>query len=288
MLNEFEFFAPKSLEEAASLLKAIPDAKIMLGGTDLLISISNDIINPSAIVDLSKIEEIASISESFSQYSVGAGVTHAVLCKWAKEKPTFRAFYDASFSVGTPQVRNIATVVGNLCNAVPSADIGAPALIFDCVMKITDGVNDKEVPIKSFFLGPKKTVLQHGEIVKSMDFPKLKNNYSSCYRKFGPRKASDLATVGVATLLALDNEGYVEDIKIALAAVAPTPLLIDIPNEFIGQEYSEDWVHKCANMASELSRPISDFRASADYRRHLVAVETANALKACARELSRR
>ncbi|MGI6507811.1 MAG: FAD binding domain-containing protein [Saccharofermentanales bacterium] len=288
MLGNFEFFAPESLVEASRLLKEKQDAKIMMGGTDLLILMRTGVLAPSAVVDLSRVEGIDSICELPNHYSIGAGVTHAAFCEWALDKPSFRAFYDASASVGTPQVRNIATVIGNLCNAVPSADLGAPALIFECVMKITDAETEKRVPASSFFTGPKKTILKQGEIVTGMEFPKLESKYASCYRKFGPRKASDLATVGVATLLALDERGYVEDLRIALGAVAPTPILIDIPEGMIGQKYSEEWVQECAQLASKLCKPISDFRASAAYRRHLVAIETVRALRASAEELFRR
>ena len=268
------------------LIDAKGFAKPILGGTDLVIQIKEGIVKVNTLVDISNIPELDKIEAANGMVKIGAAVTHAKLCVWAKNRNAYGALFEASNSVGTPQVRNLASVVGNLCNAVPSADLAAPLLVLNTSVHITGMKGSRELPLEKFFIGPKKTVLNLGEIVTHIQCPVYKTGVSN-YVKHGPRKASDLAIVGVAVYLDLDHNAKIRALKVALNAVAPTPILIPFTDEFIGELFSEKIAQKCADMAVCTSSPITDIRASADYRKEIVAVNVKKMFEKCANEQMR-
>ncbi|MDO5111751.1 MAG: xanthine dehydrogenase family protein subunit M [Clostridia bacterium] len=282
MTSRFLYEAPESFAQAASKLKACADARVILGGTDLMVLLEKNVISVEKVLDLTKIPNVRDITEREDHYLFGAGVTFAQLDQWAKAHPVYRALGEAAVSIGTPQVRNIATWVGNLCNAVPSCDMGAPSLIFDAKVQTIDAAGDvKWLPVRELFAGPKRTVLKHDELVTHIKLPMADGSARSSYQKFGPRKASDLAYVGVGVLLRRDAEGRVADLRIGLGAVGPTPLLVGGLERFVGQRLDDALCREIGDAAAQAAKPITDFRATEAYRRELVAVETERALRVC-------
>jgi len=279
-MQPFEYYAPGTVAEAVRLLRG-GNAKALLGGTDLLVQMEENLIQPEALVDLTEIPELHELSAA-GEIVIGAAVTHARLVQWTRDKTPYLALAEASKSVGTPQVRNIATVAGNLCNAVPSADLGAPVLVFQGVLTILGPEGEKCVPAQSFFTGPKRTVLKQGEIVTRVLLEAQPPRTASRYIKLGPRRASDLATVGVAALLTLNEAGIIMRLRVGLGAVAPTPLLIDGLEQFIGRRFGPDIAVECGKLAVQACRPITDIRASADYRREMAGILTQRAVEDCA------
>ena len=279
-----EMFTPVTWKEAFSLLKEYPAARVMLGGTDLIVQLNKKILKADAIVDLTGLPGIYRVNADDGFYYFGAGITHSYIAKWATEHKAFSALSEAAHSIGTPQVRNIATWVGNLCNAVPSADMGAPSLVFGAEVEVCTENSSRWLPVKDLFFGPKKTSLKHGEIIRTIRLPKETNDTVSAYCKFGPRNASDLAYVGVCAKVVMEEE-RVKDIAVALGAVAPTPILVSGLEAYTGIELTDKTIIEIARLAAMTSRPITDFRSTEEYRRHIVEIETKRALMRCREQL---
>lgn len=282
MFDSFDYYRPESIEEAANLLKQHENAKLILGGTDLVVQMSEHLFAPNVVIDVSGISALQEIIEGDAGIHIGAAVTHAQMADWASGRKEYYCLHEASLSVGTPQVRNLGTVIGNLCNAVPSADLAPPALVLSATVNITSCEGERAVDACDFFVGPKRTVLQPHEFVTGLTLPRPLANTASKYVKYGPRKAADLAIVGVACMLLLRQDETIEDIKVALGAVAPVPMLVGEASALVGKKYSTTLAAECGKIAADAAKPITDFRASAEYRREMVAHFTQEAVTACA------
>jgi carbon-monoxide dehydrogenase medium subunit len=172
--------------------------------------------------------------------------------------------------MASPQVRNRATLAGNICNAVPSADSVPPLLVLEAKLKVMSQKGERILPIEDFFTGPNETVLTGGELLTEIQIPPLPSNGVGIYLKLSPKGSMDLATVGVAALV-INEDGYCKDIRVALGAVAPTPIRAKKAEGILrGQRFSDDLIESTAQTAAEESQPIDDHRASADYRRGMV------------------
>ncbi|MDL2213942.1 xanthine dehydrogenase family protein subunit M [Clostridia bacterium OttesenSCG-928-O13] len=285
-MESFEYLVAGSVDETLHYLRE-GKARLIAGGTDVLVQMQEDLIAPDVLVDVSRIDALKTLKDEKDALVIGAGVTHSQMVKWAKARPPWHALAQASASVGTPQVRNIATVVGNLCNAVPSADLAGPCLLYGAVVHIAGAAGTRQVPLASFFTGPKKTVLAQNEMVTHLVLAAPPAHSASNYQKLGPRKASDLAMVGVAALVALDGTGLVSTLRLGLNAVAPTPILVEKCAGATGRPFDAALAADCALWAAEQAKPITDYRASAEYRRDMVAVLTQRALSACATQLGK-
>lgn len=286
MTGTFEYYAPADVDTALALLASRP-CKLIAGGTDVLVQMQEGQLSPENLVDIGGIPALQGIQAHPHEVCVGAAVTHSQMARWAGKAAAYGALAQACASVGTPQVRNRATVVGNLCNAVPSADLAAPVLLFGAEVVILSARGERRVPAKAFFTGPKKTVLLPDELVSAVLFKPPPAKSASAYSKLGPRKASDLATVGVAALLALAEDGAVEALRIGLNAVSPTPMLVRGCDELAGRPFSRQLAEECAALAEETCRPITDYRASAGYRKDMVQTLTQKTLLACAVKLGK-
>ena len=283
MLEPFDYLVPSSIEDAISML-SMDGTKAIMGGTDLVVQITEHRIMPKALVDLAAIPGLDGLSVKRGKITIGAAVTHARLAEWAEKEKPYYALYEASGAVGTPQVRNLATVVGNLCNAVPSADLAAPLLVLDTNVRIAGADGIRNIPLNAFFTGPKKTVLKKNEIVTEISISSLPVCSVSRYYKLGPRNASDLAIVGVACAMSVDGQGRLVRLQFGLSAVGPTPLLVD-GSAWIGQAPDETVAWACAKMCAQACSPITDARAGADYRRDMVEYHAYRAVIDCAKML---
>lgn len=264
----FEYFEPKTLAEAVQLLGRYQGtASVLAGGTDLLVEIKEHLRRASQVVNIKRIPGMTDLSFSPSTgLKIGALVTAREIELNESVKTHYRGLLQAVRELGSIQVRNRATVVGNICRASPSADT-LPPLIADGASLTT---STRTVLLEEFFTGPGKTVLAPDEIVTDIDIPAPAPRTGKVYIKHGRRKAMELATVGVAVCVSADEA------RIVLGAVAPTPIRAKKAEDIFLKTRNP---RQAAEAAMEEARPITNVRASADYRREMVKVLTRRALE---------
>ena len=279
----FNYLEARTIEEAVSLLSQYDGkAKVIAGGTDLMGQIRNKAIKPEYVVDIGGIKGLDYIKYDEKQgLTIGALTPIRSLEKSLELKQRFPVISHAASQLGSIAIRNVGTIGGNLCNAAPSAET-APALIgLSARAKIAGGDGEKVVPLEDFFIGPGTTLLGKGEILVEIQVPVPRPNTKGVYFKHGLRGTIDLALVGVAVIAAFETEGKVcKDIKIVLGAVAPTPMRARKAEEILrGKKIDKSLIDQSAEVAADEARPISDVRASAEYRKEMVKVFTRRALE---------
>jgi len=288
IVPEFQYLVPNSTQEACTLLaKYGTDAKLLAGGTDLLVKMKGGLIKPSYLVSLKRLDELKGV-----QYQEGVGVvigartTHNELVTSPVLRKRYPSVCAAAEGMAGYEIRNLGTIGGNLVNAVPSADLPPILIALAAKARIVGTQGERTVALEDFFTGPGKTVLQSHEILTQIIILDQATTGSK-YLKFGLRKAEALAVVGVASGVAMDN-GMVKDIRIALGAVAPTPLRACAAEDVLrGQRPTQALLTEAGRLAAAASKPISDIRGSAEYRRHLVEVLTRESVKAAIEESHR-
>lgn len=270
------------MDEALSLLSRYKGkARVIAGGTDLVPKLRRrEIKAPDYIIDLKGIAGLDYIKyDKGSGLRLGALATiHAVeTSPVIREK--FAVLSQAAESMASPQVRNRGTVAGNICNGVPSADTAPALLTLEAKLKVISPKGERTVSIEDFFTGPNQTVLADDEILQEIQVPDLPPSAKGSYHKLTPRRAMDLAIVGVA-VVAVAEDGVCNDIRIALGAVAPTPFRARKAEAIIrGKGFSDGVIEKAVEVAAGEAKPIDDHRASAEYRREMVGVLTRRAIK---------
>ena len=276
-MKNFEYVKPSTMEAVADILQQYGDgAKILNGGTDLLVRMRDNLIKPQIVVDIKGISELRKIEYTEEGLFIGAAVTmNEVICsKIVLEK--YRILAQSAHEVGSYQLRNRATIAGNVCNASPSGDTIAPLYVLSAKVKIfnTDGI--RLVPIENFILGVRKIDLKSGEIVLGILLPPIKGQNGGSYYKHARRKDVDLATVAVA---AFCNEGQW---KIAYAAVAPTILRGPKAEEILNSlsEVDENTLIPAMDAATSEVTPISDVRAGKEYRLDMIRISLKRAVLA--------
>jgi len=281
-LPRFEYLTPKTIDEALSLLSQYKEkAKVIAGGTDVVPQLKRrETKAPQYIIDLKGIPGL-----DYIKYDEVGGLTLGVLATiHAVEtspviREKFNILYQAAQSMASPQVRNRGTIVGNICNAVPSADTATALLTLEAKLKLVSQQGERMVNIEDFFTGPNQTVLNDEELLQEIQIPNLPPHAKGIYLKLTPRRAMDLAIVGVAVVV-IPEDGLCNDIRIALGAVAPTPIRAKRAEGILrGQRFNEQLMEKAAQTAAEESKPIDDHRASAEYRREMVKVLTKRAME---------
>ncbi len=281
-LPELEYFAPKSVKEACSLLLQYDGkAKVMTGGTDLLVDMKYRRAAPQYLIGLRSVPDLDAITCSEAEgLRLGALATHQSIADSVIIKEKFGALAVACSKVGTPQIRGVATIGGNLCNAAPSADSAPPLIAFGAKVKLVSPGGERLILLEEFFTGPGEAVLQAGEILTEIQVPNLPPHTGGVYLKLPARGAVDIAAVGVAALITLNSDNETcSDAKIVLDAVAPTPIRARKAEEILnGEKIADTLIQKAAQMASEEARPISDVRSSAEYRTEMVKVLTRHAI----------
>ena len=280
-LPRFEYVQPNSIDEALYLLATHKgEAKLIAGGTDLLPKMKRrEIKSPKYVIDIKGLPDLEYIKYDDKEgLSIGALTTiHAIETSPVIEQ-RFSILAQAASTMAAPQVRNRGTVAGNICNAVPSADSAPPLLALEARLTLMSHKGERIMKIEDFFTGPNETVLTGEELLAEIRIPPLPPNSRGAYLKLTPRRSMDLATVGVAAVV-IREDGLCKDIRIALGAVAPTPIRAKRAEEIIrGQRFSDKLIEKTAQTAAEESRTIDDHRASADYRREMVQVLVSRAI----------
>jgi len=280
-LPRFEYLAPKAIDEALFLLSQYKGrAKVIAGGTDVVPQLKRRQIKaPEYVINLKGIPDLNYIKyDEVSGLTLGALVTiHAVETSSIIRKK-FNVLFQAAESMASAQVRNRGTIAGNICNAVPSADTAPALLTLEAKLKLISQRGERIVNIEDFFTEPNETVLTDDEILREIQVPNLPSYSRGRYLKLAPRRSMDLAIVGVAVVV-IAEDGICNDIRIALGAVAPTPIRAKRAEAIVrGQSFSDEVIEKVAQTAAEESRPIDDHRASAEYRREMVKLLTKRAI----------
>jgi len=278
----FEFYQPASLQEASRLLKENgPGGRFLAGGTDLVIAMKEKGLVPKYIVDLKRIAGLSGIREQGDgSIAIGALTTMREIETSPVITKKYPFLSQSAAEVGSIQIRNRATVGGNMANATPSAD-GAPALIaLNATAKIVGANGARAVTLEDFFRGPGQTVMTSDEILTEITIPKTGPQLVGEYIKFSPREMMDLAYVGVAVAYNLGaSDKKCGGVRIILGAVAPTPIRAKRAEAALeGQTLTETLAEKVGQIAAEEAKPISDVRSSADYRRAMVGAMTKRAL----------
>ncbi len=282
-MKPFEYQSPTSIAEAVALLaEKGARARPLAGGTDLLVQLRRGLLEADLLVDVKRIPELDRIAfDPAEGLTVGAAVSCARLC----EHPDVCRFYpglvDAVSLIGGPAIRSRATPGGNLCNAAPSADAIPAMIVLDATCAIASPRGFRTLPVATFCTAPGRTVLGEDEMLVSIHFPVPAPNAGARYLRFTPRREMDIAVAGAAVWIALsDDHARIVDARIALAAVAPTPLVAEAAGAaLIGQSPSEALFAEAARLAREAARPIGDVRGTETQRRHLVGVLVRRALR---------
>ena len=278
LLKPFDYLGPKTVREALQIISEYGrKAEVLAGGTDLVISMKKRQINPQYIVNIKDIPGLDYIRYSGEAgLKIGALATHSGIANSPIIKDMFNPLATACNKVGTPQVRNMATIGGNVCKAGPSQDTPPVLLVLDARLKLVTLSGDRVVPIDKFFLGPFKTVLQEAELLTEIQIPTPPPRSAGCYKWCTKAVTVDETLVGVAVLRSLDSSGGVcSDIKIALGSVAPTPIRARKAEEvFRGKKVNDRLIEQAAQVAAEETRP----RSRADYRRRMSRVLVSEAI----------
>jgi len=268
-LKEFEYLKPDSIEETISILSQYGQkAQILNGGTDLIVGMRDRIIQPEYLVDIKAIPQLDRITYNKQDgLNIGATVTLNEISNSKIVQTNYPILAKACKTVGSYQVRNRATLAGNICNASPAADTAPPLLVLEAKVNIISLVGEKMIPINQFFTGVKKNVLKKGEFVTSVTVPPIKDKWTGVYLKQGRKKDVDLATVGVAVVCIRD------EVRIALGAVAPVPIRAFKTEELLkGKAIDEPLLEKIVKSALAEVSPISDIRSSKEYREEIIKI----------------
>ena len=273
-MAEEGYAAPDSVDKAVSLLvKAGGNARVMAGGTDVLVQLHADLKEPSLFVDIKNIPELRTIAEEAGGFRVGAAVTGMELIDHEAFNAAWPGVIEGVALIGSVQVKGRATMGGNLCNASPAADSVPPLIAAQAVAVLMGPGGSREVPVEDIISGPGQTSLGPGEIVVSFLFPPRPPHSGDCYMRLTPRTEMDIAVVGAAVNLTLDDAGTCVAARVALGAVAPTPLLVaEAADALIGSKVDDAAMAKLAAAASSACHAISDKRGTELYRIKTVAV----------------
>ncbi len=279
-LPDIEYYAPDSVAGVCELLQQFgARAKVLSGGTDVITKMKNGVLAPEVLVSIKNLDELKKIEYVPGKgVVIGARATHNDIVNSKVLQEKYLSVSEAAHHMAANQVRNIGTVGGNIVNAVPSADLPPILIALNATAKIVGAKGERTVPLEDVFTGPGKTVLAQDEIIAEIVIPDQKMTGSN-YIKFGLRESGALAVVGVAVAVQVENN-TIKDARVTLGAVAATPVRAKKTEEFLkGKKVTDDLLAEAGVMASGECKPISDIRASAEYRRDLVRVFTRRALR---------
>ncbi|MDX1946683.1 MAG: xanthine dehydrogenase family protein subunit M [Pirellulaceae bacterium] len=284
-MKDFSYSAPTTLAEASKLLAgAGGKAKILAGGTDILVQLREGMREADVVVDVKKIPELAELSLSAAGLRLGACVPCYRIYDDAKIAAAYPALADAARIIGGWQIQSRASIGGNLCNSSPAAD-SIPALIaLGATAVIAGPSGQRQVKVEEFCTGPGKNVLQPGELLVTLVFPAPGSKANSAYERFIPRNEMDIAVVGAGSWLKLSSDGKtIEQARISVGAVAPTPkFAAEASTWLVGKPANEATYAQAGELAKKVASPITDMRGPAEYRTHLVGVLVKRTLAAAA------
>jgi carbon-monoxide dehydrogenase medium subunit len=283
-MRDFDFVEPASVSEACALLAEDPEGSaVFAGGTDILVDLKAGLKRHRRLVSLARIEELRAIElATDGGLTIGATATINMIARHQGIRERFPGINDAARSLAAEQVRNQATVAGNLCMAVPSADMAPILLAHGATMRVVSPAAERAVPLREFFVGPRETVLEKADIVVAIDVPSPVPGTGDASLRQGGRVSLSLPMASVAAVVVMDGK-VCREAAVALGAVAPTPIMATAAGEAVaGKELSDEALREAGERAAEAARPIDDIRATKKYRLELVKVLTRRVLQAAA------
>lgn len=277
-MKHFNVVYPETLDNAISMLEAHPrDAKFIAGGTDVMVKIKEGNLTPDLLVSLKKIPDLRrlEINASTGELVIGALVTHRELETSTLLSGGYALIRDAVSNIGSLQIRNVATIGGNLVNAVPSADGAIPLVALDAKVSFTGTKGEKTEALQKFFLGPGQNILEASEILTQITIPPLLPHTGSAYIKFSRRAAMELPLLGVGVVLSLDgNLDKCIKARICLGVAAPVPLrAVEAENFLEGRSITEESLTEAGRIAGQEAKVRDSIRGVAWYRREMVNVQ---------------
>ena len=278
-MRRFELALPESLDDCLRLLaQRGPETKLLAGGTDLLPQMKNGVVIPKRVIDLSGVARVKILECDAKGLRIGSAVPARQVEQDTRVRDTYTAVAESAALLGSVQVRNLASVGGNICNAAPSADMAPPLIAMEAQAVIAGPKGERCVPLSDFFTGVRKTVVGPDELLVEIFVPAPGLHSGGCYIRHTPRRELDIAVVGVASQVTMAN-GVCAKARIALAAVAPTPVRATAAEAALeSKALTLELIERAADLAGQAAKPISDQRGSADFRRHLVRVLTRRTL----------
>ncbi len=284
-LPQFTLLAPTSLPEACALLeKHQGKIKTKAGGTDMIVRLSHRAVKPDYLMTLKKIPNLDGISYNME---TGLEIGALALLREVEINPLIlehaQMLARAANATATVQIRNMGTVMGNVCNASPSADNIPTLVAMNARIVVSSGTQEREIPIDEFFLGPGRTSLQNHELAITIKVPTLAPKSGVSYQKISARSKVDIAAVNIGAMVTLNETEACQAVRISMGAVGPTPLRATQAESYLlGKKITDETLAEAGRLAAEDASPISDVRASREYRKLMVEVLTTRALKEAA------
>ena len=270
------YLFPATIEEAVQARAAAPGGRFIAGGTDLMVALADQAVTPDPLIDLSRIPELRGVKETEDGIEIGSATS---LDELAADVRLPSVLVQGAASVGSLQIRNLATVGGNICNASPCGDTLTPLIVLGAVLVLDSSSGRREVAAEDFFIGPKETILNQDELLVGIKIPRKSLSGGSSFRKIGQRNGQIISQVNVAVWVKAKAGGVVEDIRAAAGSVGPVPIGLGKAAEVLkGSEMTGDIIAEAARLAAREISPISDVRATADYRRSVIVPLLAEAL----------
>ncbi len=281
-MNNFQYAAPTSVADATKLLAQHGQrVRILAGGTDILVQLREGLREADLVVDVKRIPDLMKLQfEPQSGLQLGASVPCYQIYEHASIPAAYPALADAARIIGGWQIQSRASVGGNLCNSSPAADTIPPLIAHNGTCHIAGPDGRRSVPVERFCTAPGRNVLEPGELLVAITLPPAVPHSSSAYQRFIPRNEMDIAVVGTASWVQLDeSRELIRSARIALAAVAATPVVAKEASEWLaGKPATADTFTEAGELAKSVASPIDDMRGTAEYRRHLVGVLTKRTL----------
>ncbi|MFZ3131233.1 MAG: xanthine dehydrogenase family protein subunit M [Desulfosporosinus sp.] len=278
-LPDFDYYEPESMQETCELLARFgAGAKVISGGTDMMVKMKHAQLSPEVLVSIKNLSQLINIYyEKGKGVVIGARATHNDIVNSPLLQEKYRSVCEAAHHMANNQIRNIATIGGNIVNAVPSADLPPILIALGALVKLVGCSGERTIPLEEFFTGPSKSVIAQDEILTEVIIPDQPAT-GSTYIKFGLRRSGALAVVGVAVAVTMDGD-VCKDARIALGAVAPVPLRAQNAEDLLkGKMITKELLEEVGKCAAAESKPIADIRGSLEYRRDMVRVFTKRAL----------
>jgi len=287
MISPFQYKIPLTLQEACDLLwESGGKAKVIAGGTDLVIGLRKGDLKPPLLIDITRLPELHGIEEKNGLITIGAGVTHAELSSSALLKKNGKILSEAASEIGSPQIRNLGTIGGNIVNASPAADTVPALMVLDAAGEVISREGKRKVPLADLFKGPYETALKPCEILTRISFERLSADTRCSFVRLARREAMAIARMSVALALRIGREeDRIEDIRISVGAVTPTPHRIADAEVFLkGRSPDRDLFKEASRKVSESILGRSGMRASSSYKVPVVEALFIRALEEALRE----
>ena len=266
----FELLVPEDEEKLFSLMEE-DDYRLVAGGTDLFVKMEKKALNPDRVIDISEIQTETGLEKNGGVITVLATATFQEIAKSRLIKEELPVLAQSALALGATQLRNMATLGGNVCNASPSADSLIALYLLEPELVLASRDGERKVPLRDFITGPGETNLDRGEYLKKIEIPTVPNDYTQYFEKVGRRNALDISVCAMGYLLN-QKDGVVEELRLAYGAVAPTVIRASSVEEYLrGKELTEETIGEAKKLLGSEISPISDIRGSAEYREKVAA-----------------